>query len=806
MFRILPPTFTEAIGWTLLHSLWQGTLIAFLLGILLAVMHRRSAQARYVVSMAALLTLLAAAAATFCTLYFAGGHAPAGLSQPPMQPMVLQAPLPGGAVAPSALPSNLTFSGAVTHYVGQHSPLIVLVWMTGILVLMLRFAGGLAYVHRLKRHQTAAIPDHWQLKASILGRKIGLRRSVRVLESALVKVPVAIGYLKPVILLPAGTFIGLPPQQLEAVLAHEMAHILRNDYWANLLQSLVEILFFYHPALWWMSGLVRREREHCCDDIAVRTCGDSLTFVQALARLETIQSAPRLALAANGGKGSLLSRVQRLLQPAPQKPTFSEGFVMSGILFACLLAVSSGAFANLNVSPLAQTVPQNSIFPKGQTPGSADTPARTTSYSTFTDTNKVIRELVIVKDRKGKVLEVSIDGKKLSKAELENYRPVMAQKLKEMAADKQSEEMKVHTDVDIRLETEVETPIDVDLQPPAPPRPFSAPRPVPAPNMPPMPPVPPFAPPFPFDDEMSEKMENLHEQMEGLREKLGDMDENETPDTKKMAELNKKLQELTREQSRLLSESQANADKQYQRQMKEYSEQMREQVEEYEGQMREYAEEMRRYESDIRGSGSSRNRIWENEHILEDRRSTARQMEIETKRIQGTAKRNLETAARNQSKNFEAHEKAMEAHAKSMVEHEKSMVEHKKSMRDMKRVVTELQKDGLAAEGKPFEFKINAGEMRINGKKQPPALFEKYRKMVEQQLERSFKLNELKDGQWFIIQSDAKGSSSMHRESFRNQKTRAEETRLESTPHKSTLFVEFYNFDPVKKQPSKDGC
>ena len=796
MFRILPPTFTEAIGWTLLHSLWQGTLIAFLLGILLAVMHRRSAQARYVVSMAALLTLLAAAAATFCTLYFAGGHASAGLSQPPMQPMVLQVSVSGGATTQS-VPPNLTFGGAVNHYVGQHSPLLVLLWMTGILVLMLRFAGGLAYVQRLKRHQTAAIPEDWQLKATALCHTIGLRRPVRVLESALVKVPVAIGYLKPVILLPAGTFIGLPPQQLEAVLAHELAHILRNDYWANILQSLVEILFFYHPALWWMSGLVRREREHCCDDIAVRTCGDSLTFVQALARLETMQSAPRLALAANGGKGSLLSRVQRLLQPAPQKPTFGEGFAASGILFVCLLAVSSGAFANLNASPLAQTVPQNSISPKGQTPGSAGTPARTTSYSTFTDTNKVIRELVIVKDRKGKVLEVSIDGKKLSKAELANYRPVVAQKLKEMAANKQPE---THTDVDIRLETEMETQMDLGLQPPAPPRPFSAPRPVPAPNMPPMPPVPPFAPPFPFNDEMSEKMENLNEQMEGLREKLGDVDENETPDTKKAAELNKKLQELTREQSRLFSESQSNADKQYQRQMKEYSERMKEQMEEYEGQMREYAEAMKSYENDVRGSGSNRNHVRENENILENRRSAARRMQIETRRMQGTAKRSLETATRNQSKNFEAHGKAMEAHAKSMVEHEKAM-------RDMKRVVTELQKDGLITEGKPFEFKINASEMQINGKKQPSAVFEKYRKMVEQQLESTLKLSEMKDVQWFIIQSDAKGSSSMRRESFRNQKTRLKETRLENAPRKSTPFVEFYNFDLLgKKKPAKDGC
>ena len=120
-----------------------------------------------------------------------------------------------------------------------------------------------------------------------LAARLGIRRPVRLLESARVQVPVVIGALRPVLLLPASALTGLAPAQVEAVLAHELAHIRRHDYPVNLLQSAAETLLFYHPGVWWLSARIRAEREHCCDDIAVRVCGDAVGYAEALTSIAT---------------------------------------------------------------------------------------------------------------------------------------------------------------------------------------------------------------------------------------------------------------------------------------------------------------------------------------------------------------------------------------------------------------------------------------------------------------------------------------------------------------------------------------
>jgi beta-lactamase regulating signal transducer with metallopeptidase domain len=141
----------------------------------------------------------------------------------------------------------------------------------------------------------------WTGRIAVLGGRMGLSSRVRVLSSALVRVPCAVGALHPVILVPVGVLAGLSPNQLEAILAHELAHIRRHDYLANLLQTCVETVLFYHPAVWWVSGRVRAEREHCCDDAAVRVCGDAVSYARALATLEAFRGASGLAMAASGG-------------------------------------------------------------------------------------------------------------------------------------------------------------------------------------------------------------------------------------------------------------------------------------------------------------------------------------------------------------------------------------------------------------------------------------------------------------------------------------------------------------------------
>src|SRR3989454_6019086 len=171
-------------------------------------------------------------------------------------------------------------------------PWIVVVWFGGVLVLSLRLTSGWLVARRLGRTATHPVPEACREALARLAARLRVTRPVRVLESAVIQVPAVIGWLRPVILLPASALTGLTPLQLDALLAHELAHVRRYDYLVNLLQSAVETLLFYHPAAWWVSRRVREEREHCCDDLAVAACGgDAHVYATALLGMEQLRLA-----------------------------------------------------------------------------------------------------------------------------------------------------------------------------------------------------------------------------------------------------------------------------------------------------------------------------------------------------------------------------------------------------------------------------------------------------------------------------------------------------------------------------------
>jgi bla regulator protein blaR1 len=176
-------------------------------------------------------------------------------------------------------------------------------------------------VQRLRINGLSPVPEALEATLARLREALRISTPVRLFQSALVQVPTALGWLRPVVLVPAGALVGLTASQLELVLAHELAHIRRRDYLVNLLQTAVETLLFYHPAVWWVSGRMRIEREHCCDDLAVAACGNPVGYARALADLERLGTrGPILAMAASGG--SLFDRVARLVTPrGPLSPT-----------------------------------------------------------------------------------------------------------------------------------------------------------------------------------------------------------------------------------------------------------------------------------------------------------------------------------------------------------------------------------------------------------------------------------------------------------------------------------------------------
>ena len=362
----------QALGWALVHFIWQGAMVAILYAGLAALLRRRAANVRYSVACAAMLLMLALPVATVFIIEQSSARSldeslvrrtadaqstasttalPDGRRQaianeavPPLAGAFASQSVP---VAPSqALADGAADSSALSWRLwakqrfGALMPWLVALWLAGVLFLSLRFLGGLVIAQRLKRLETSPLLEQWQEKLASLCRQLRVSRPVRLCESVLVEVPTVIGWLRPVILVPASALTGLSAAQLEALLAHELGHIKRYDYLVNLLQTAVETLLFYHPAVWWLSSQIRQEREHCCDDLAVATCGNVLMYARALAELEQLRSvAPQLALAANGGV--LMRRIQRLIgnpaRPSQRFESWLAGVIALATVF-CLLA------------------------------------------------------------------------------------------------------------------------------------------------------------------------------------------------------------------------------------------------------------------------------------------------------------------------------------------------------------------------------------------------------------------------------------------------------------------------------------
>ena len=283
------------IGWTLLHSLWQGAIVASVLGAMLLML--RTARARYVAACLALLALLTLFTLTLLRLApETGQKIPERHRTVPVWNTVAQ------DVGSSDWKLNVSAA----------APWAALLWMAGVLLMFGRYSLSSISVSRLRRRGVCCAPDAWQREVEKLTARLRISKPVRLLESGLADVPTVIGHLRPLILMPVGMLAGLSPTQIESILLHEIAHIRRHDYLVNTLQRCVEALLFYHPAVWWISAAIRKEREHCCDDIVVSISGEPHEYARALAALEQNRFSPA-AVAAAGG--SLVKRIHRLLYP-----------------------------------------------------------------------------------------------------------------------------------------------------------------------------------------------------------------------------------------------------------------------------------------------------------------------------------------------------------------------------------------------------------------------------------------------------------------------------------------------------------
>jgi bla regulator protein blaR1 len=337
----------QVVAQALLHFLWQGAAVGLVAGWGLSLLVRQKASMRYAVAVGALLLMAALPIAT--ALWLASGTPTA-----PVAATAVDA-VPSGPAERIAVSPDVPNLGRVTRTFGASlMPLILGLWLAGVAALSLYHLGGWRWMRRLSRQGWPASEAVGTLARNLCER-LGIRRAVALLESSAVSVPMVVGWLRPVVLIPASALTGLSPQQLAAILAHELAHVRRHDYLVNLFQTAVETLLFYHPAVWWVSAQIRRERENCCDDLAVAVCGDRLGYARALVDLEGLRSVPQLALAATGG--SLSDRVRRLVG-VPRRPARRSW--AAGLLALTLLPASAAIQLACHHKPAADvTVPTN---------------------------------------------------------------------------------------------------------------------------------------------------------------------------------------------------------------------------------------------------------------------------------------------------------------------------------------------------------------------------------------------------------------------------------------------------------------
>ncbi|BDT57618.1 hypothetical protein MasN3_11120 [Massilia varians] len=305
-------TAASSLAWALIDFLWQGLLVGWVAALLLALMRKARPQARYLVACGALLLCAALPLAGMVARMAEADAGPASSALP-----VVASGTVANAVA--ALPLAAIDAGRFAAWTNWESalqerlPLVLLCWALGAGLLALRMVLGLAWVRRRTRAGQYRLDPAWQARLDRMAQGMGIARRVTLGLVDDLTSPVTAGWWRPVVLVPASLVSGMPPQLLEALLAHELAHVRRCDYVVNVIQSAIEILLFYHPAVWWLSKRIRDEREQIADDVAASTLGEPRRLALALSELDLFQFTPQLAPAAHGG--NLMSRIKRLVRP-----------------------------------------------------------------------------------------------------------------------------------------------------------------------------------------------------------------------------------------------------------------------------------------------------------------------------------------------------------------------------------------------------------------------------------------------------------------------------------------------------------
>ncbi len=348
---------TEAACWTLIHSLWQGLVLALIAGLVLSCTKRSTPALRYGILLSLFFLFTLSTVCTFMLQWTNNTDAIAVTGQ------VDQYSTNGTASLHSATEgAPIQQSIHIGAWLNKHSGTVMLAWLLCFVVHCIRIFSGFQYMGRLRKSAVPVSPL-WQQKLEELTISIGIRHSVRLMHSPLVKVPVMIGFARPLILLPLSLISHLPPAYIESILLHELAHIRRRDFAMNIFQTCVEAVFFFNPAFLWISSKLREEREACCDNIVVQEGADKRSYLEALIYFQDQSlKPPHYAMALHSTPNHLLNRVKRMLTQENNKLNKME----KNMLVLGLLGLSAFAFipeASKAIVGPVQSAPKVEVAP-----------------------------------------------------------------------------------------------------------------------------------------------------------------------------------------------------------------------------------------------------------------------------------------------------------------------------------------------------------------------------------------------------------------------------------------------------------
>ena len=354
---------TQSLCWTFIHSLWQGLVFALVAASVVQLAKRSAAVLRYYLLSALFFLFMVTSMVTFFREFKSLNLAAPtrfAATMPALKQSVANVPAVASQITNR---TGLSMVEKVTDFLNAHATVIVLLWFVLFCAKSLQMLISIGSIQRLRFYKTQIPPLFWRNKIKELADQMKIKRMVLLLESGIIKVPVVIGFLKPVLLMPIGLLANLPANEIEAILLHELAHIQRKDYFINLLQRFIEVVFFFNPALLWISSLIKEERENCCDDIAITVTNNKATFIQALISFQEFNATvPVYGMAFGDGKNHLLNRVKRIILNKNKTLNTMEKTLFAGSIAAIVLLTFSPVKKIFSFTTLQNGNKESGIF------------------------------------------------------------------------------------------------------------------------------------------------------------------------------------------------------------------------------------------------------------------------------------------------------------------------------------------------------------------------------------------------------------------------------------------------------------